>query len=1049
MSVTWRRLTLAGFGRYEAEAAMELSDGVNVLVAPNESGKSTLAAGLAAVLFGLPATSDPDEFSQARYRNWNGPDRFEGTLEFAVDGQVYRIRRRFATHSVTVSRQTEDGWQDILSGEHNPRARRANVEYEEFLERTVGVVDRELFVDTFAFTQPLPGAGELDGRVQAMITGAGTAQFNKALDVLVAEGRRLTKFTRELGLSSRDAVNDGELEAVGHRITALREALEASRSTVDAGQSLQRQMSRLQVDMQTLRRELEDVENQISVWTQWTKLADDQRAALQQQSQLQRAWETYKALELELQSRRRALRDEFPELVDAPADTGERLDEIDQLQSDVAAKRRELVTELGALKRRVDELLDEWRRFVEDRERWSELRRRLREEYSPFEEADDEARGYCAAYRATKSALELEIERVRTELDRRREARTALAAARGRFNETYGDLDQLSDDAVAAVDERLELMHEREQLKADLDVATQTEHKARRVAIGTRLLGAAALVIAAGVGMYAETSIWIIVTALLAGSLVAAQAWLIARRSMSTPEIDGLADRLTAVDEALAGDTRLGPFTELSVPDLRALRERLLARQQAAAVLAEREEAVPRTADEDERLTRKLAAAEAALARFGEATAPARARFGEHVERAYESWMELRQEERRARQELRSFSRRHFGLDTTTPEDTLIADLPDGSLPGVWRDVARLLEEARVVSGPLTVGRVVTAAQALTDEDVARAADIHAENRSDLIALRRRLAELRERHAAVLHAAGDDVGVARQRWADYQRRMAAATMMEKELAGVLAGQGVASDEDLHTRSLQAANAAVDVQRRLEELASEHPWLPGPDEEVAALDVRTKLRELTERRDELQRRRAADEERMLKLREQLADLSGRNVVNVAEAEQELAELEERRSRLALEADVVALAYSELRQAAEDFQQTHRERLARAAGDYLRRFTGRARTVVLDEQFRVQVQDPDGPLHGASQLSQGAQDQLYLALRLAIADLVADDVALPLLLDDPFVNCDDERLSRIRDALHSLGGGRQVVLFSHRDVFLEWGQPVIVRVKEEPA
>lgn len=1049
MSVTWRRLSLAGFGRFETEVVVELDDGVNVLVAPNESGKSTLAAGLTAVLFGLPATSDPDEFSQARYRNWNDPMRFEGALEFAVDGQVYRIRRRFATHSVTVSRRTDDGWQDVLSGEHNPRARRANVEYESFLERTLGVVDRELFADTFALTQPLPGALQLDEHVQAMITGAGTSQFNKALDVLVGEGRRLTKYTRDIGLSTRDAVNDGELETVVNRIAALREAIEASRSTVDAGQSLQRQISQLQVEMQADRRELEHVEGQIAVWTQWQKLGDDHRAALHHQSQLQRAWETYKALELELQSRRRALRDEFPDMVEAPADTGERLDELDRLQSDAEAQRRHLETELKALISRAEELLGEWRQFVADRERWSALEARVREEHGPFEEADGETRGYCAAYGATKEALELQVERVRTELNRRREAEAVVAKEQARFREMYGDLDKLQDDAVAAVDERIELLQEREQLSTELDGARQAHRQARRVQVGARVVGAAALAIAAVAGLYADASLWLVATAVLTGAITALRAVTIAGQWTSTPEIDRLADRLTAVEEALTVDTRLGPFAELTVPDLRALRERLLARQQAAAVLAEREAAVPQAGEEGERLSHQLQSAEASLARFLKATAPARARFGDDVERAYESWTELRHEERRARLELLSFSRRHFGRETTAPEQLLVDDLGDAGVSAVWRDVARLLVDAGLTASPLTVGQVIEAAASLNDDHVATAAAVRVRGRSDLAALEQRITALTERLRPVLEAAAGDVDGAKGRWAEYRRRVGAADMVEKELAGVLAGHGAASDEELHTRSLQAANTAMDAHRRLEELAAEHPWLPGVDEEITPLDVRTKLKELAERRDELQRRRIADEERMLKLREQLADLSGRNVVNVAEAEQELADLEERRARLALEVDVVVLAYSELRQAADDFQQTHRERLARAASDYLRRFTGRARSVVLDEQFRVQVQDPDGPLHSASQLSQGAQDQLYLALRLAIADLVADDVALPLLLDDPFVNCDDERLSRIRGALDALGGGRQVVLFSHRDVFADWGVPVTLPMEEETA
>ncbi len=54
MAVTWRALELEGFGRYRDRVSVEFTGGLNTLVADNEAGKSTLVAGLTAVLFGLP-----------------------------------------------------------------------------------------------------------------------------------------------------------------------------------------------------------------------------------------------------------------------------------------------------------------------------------------------------------------------------------------------------------------------------------------------------------------------------------------------------------------------------------------------------------------------------------------------------------------------------------------------------------------------------------------------------------------------------------------------------------------------------------------------------------------------------------------------------------------------------------------------------------------------------------------------------------------------------------------------------------------------------------
>jgi hypothetical protein len=103
----------------------------------------------------------------------------------------------------------------------------------------------------------------------------------------------------------------------------------------------------------------------------------------------------------------------------------------------------------------------------------------------------------------------------------------------------------------------------------------------------------------------------------------------------------------------------------------------------------------------------------------------------------------------------------------------------------------------------------------------------------------------------------------------------------------------------------------------------------------------------------------------------------------------------------------------------------------------------RRVRLDEGFRATVVEADGRPLAAAQLSQGARDQLALALRWAIADLMADDVALPLVLDDPFLNWDADRSARVAEALRAMAAeGRQVWLLSHRAELGGWGTPVAV-------
>ena len=60
------------------------------------------------------------------------------------------------------------------------------------------------------------------------------------------------------------------------------------------------------------------------------------------------------------------------------------------------------------------------------------------------------------------------------------------------------------------------------------------------------------------------------------------------------------------------------------------------------------------------------------------------------------------------------------------------------------------------------------------------------------------------------------------------------------------------------------------------------------------------------------------------------------------------------------------------------------------------------------------------------SDGTVDQLYLALRLAVAEAMLPDT--PLVLDDALVRFDDRRLKSAMDILRAQATKRQVILFT---------------------
>lgn len=88
---------LYNFGRFK-NFKLTLKDGLNCISAGNGYGKTTIAAFIRVMLFGMRDTkrSSPLENDRRRYLPWSG-ERCSGTLTFFHRGEGYRIERSFGT----------------------------------------------------------------------------------------------------------------------------------------------------------------------------------------------------------------------------------------------------------------------------------------------------------------------------------------------------------------------------------------------------------------------------------------------------------------------------------------------------------------------------------------------------------------------------------------------------------------------------------------------------------------------------------------------------------------------------------------------------------------------------------------------------------------------------------------------------------------------------------------------------------------------------------------------------------------------------------------
>ncbi|MFD3447259.1 AAA family ATPase [Microbacteriaceae bacterium 4G12] len=82
----------------------------------------------------------------------------------------------------------------------------------------------------------------------------------------------------------------------------------------------------------------------------------------------------------------------------------------------------------------------------------------------------------------------------------------------------------------------------------------------------------------------------------------------------------------------------------------------------------------------------------------------------------------------------------------------------------------------------------------------------------------------------------------------------------------------------------------------------------------------------------------------------------------------------------------------------------------------------------EEQSFLVERKDGQRFNSSELSQATAEQLYLSLRLALAETFATSTKLPLIVDDSFVHFDKERTERTLALLKELSIGRQVIFFT---------------------
>lgn len=269
--------------------------------------------------------------------------------------------------------------------------------------------------------------------------------------------------------------------------------------------------------------------------------------------------------------------------------------------------------------------------------------------------------------------------------------------------------------------------------------------------------------------------------------------------------------------------------------------------------------------------------------------------------------------------------------------------------------------------------------------------------------------------------------------------------LEQELGRLLAHAGVSQASQFHALAEQA--------REYQEIWTKRAALEEQLEQALKGETIDALREQGERigvpperprrsREqilaELERLNTSIDERMREDHDLHVSLTERAAVARSRNE-----IEEERARVAhqveeLEREMAAAtrAIALIDEIARDKHARIAPRLADKASRYLGAITGGAYDDLrLGRDFTLSIRIPQTrKVNQAPEksLSKGTVDQIYLALRLALVQCLSENgEAAPMLLDDPFANYDDARLENTLGLINTMAGTHQILLFTCRE------------------
>ncbi|HEX7878790.1 MAG TPA: AAA family ATPase [Candidatus Eisenbacteria bacterium] len=333
------RLKLDGFGRFDRTIAHDFGPGLNVVLGPNESGKSTLREAIMAILLGFE-----DKAAEERHRP-RGGKRFRGEIDISTVEARWTVQRDFDTHQVVVSRKKGNEATRLFEGDANPRGRTDDLAaYLDVIQGIIGFTDRGLGGRTFVVGQ---GGLEtaIDETIRQIISGSQQGDYDTVLTRLE---ERFFSLTRDNPWSNRKKSRPREIEELGDRLAQIEGRLEKARASLRQGGALLTEMESSSENLVALRRSREEKDRLFESYREFFELNRERSELEKRLAVLRDEKEKVKGFEAECRRTEAGIGERLGHFHKAPPDFGEKLKNLGTLDRDIAAladehKRRQAI----------------------------------------------------------------------------------------------------------------------------------------------------------------------------------------------------------------------------------------------------------------------------------------------------------------------------------------------------------------------------------------------------------------------------------------------------------------------------------------------------------------------------------------------------------------------------------------------------------------------------------------------------------------------------------------------------------------------------------